>query len=64
MRGVKQIQDQLNVIEEILLERATPSNQIRNKNRHNGGKTNGGGLTSSEVVHFLRCPLFDKMMHI
>ncbi|KAK4022409.1 uncharacterized protein LOC116919008 [Daphnia magna] len=43
MRGVKQIQDQLNVIEEILLERSPTTNQIRGKNRHqHNGKSNHG----------------------
>ncbi|XP_046632124.1 uncharacterized protein LOC124311812 [Daphnia pulicaria] len=43
MRGMKQIQDQLNVIEEILLERSPASNQIRGKNRHqHNGKANQG----------------------
>lgn len=52
MRGVKQLQDQLNVIEEILLERSAPSNQIRGKNRHQhtGSKTNNNGLSSTEVL--------------
>ena len=49
MRGVKQIQDQLSVIEEILLERGLPSNQIRGKNRHQHSGKNNGALSSAEV---------------
>ena len=50
MRGVKQIQDQLNVIEEILLERSPTSNQIRGKSRHqHNGKSNNQGPSSVEV---------------
>jgi hypothetical protein len=53
MRGMKQIQDQLNVIEEILLERSPASNQIRGKNRHqHNGKANQG--PSSVEVNTLR----------
>lgn len=49
MRGVKQIQDQLNVIEEILLERSPTTNQIRGKNRHQHNGKSNHGPSSAEV---------------